>query len=214
MVGKGFFYLFVFAAAVGLPYFASEWTKSSKSSDPTAPSVADGGQSPAVATGNAHSPASLPNLAPSTSPHPTAPPLVDYTEALRFDVTPQWIFSRWPRVTAGLPIGDLQGYRVPLVTGVREYDLAGALTYFFDAQQRCREIRVRGTVGDPSKLAALATGPFRMQRRVPDDPATLLFQSRWNGKPTSELTIRPQRVVESATPHSRYEVELRLAASK
>ena len=41
-------------------------------------------------------------------------------EVLRFDLTPDWILHRWPRVSTGLAQLDLQGYRVPLVSGTRE----------------------------------------------------------------------------------------------
>ncbi|MBC7855586.1 MAG: hypothetical protein IAF94_19320, partial [Pirellulaceae bacterium] len=51
-------------------------------------------------------------------------PTCDIPEAFRFDVSPQWINARWPRVTTVLAETDLQGLRVPLVTGPRPDDLA------------------------------------------------------------------------------------------
>ncbi len=59
---------------------------------------------------------------------------------LRFDVTVEWVMQRWPRVSTGLPYLQLQGYRVPLVTGTKVADLAGSLTYYFNARQQVQRI--------------------------------------------------------------------------
>jgi hypothetical protein len=131
-------------------------------------------------------------------------------EALRFDVTAPWVLQRWPRVVTGLPDGDLQGYRVPLVTGTREDDIAGALTYYLSPQQACRRITFSGTAGDPRKLVAHVVGQFGLIQRTSNDPALQLYQTRWNGKPVSELRIKPVAVVRADSPHARYEVELTL----
>ena len=60
----------------------------------------------------------------------------DLGEVIRFDGSPEWVMARWPRVTAGLANLDLQGYRVPLVSGTAQDDLAGSLTYYFDRNQQ------------------------------------------------------------------------------
>ena len=57
--------------------------------------------------------------------------------------------------STGLTYLQLQGYRVPLVTGTTLADVAGSLTYYFNAQQRVQRITFRGTTGDPSVLATL-----------------------------------------------------------
>ena len=44
---------------------------------------------------------------------------------------------------------DVQGYRVPLVTGTSRDDLAGSLTYYFDKTHHVTHIHFRGTTGDP-----------------------------------------------------------------
>ena len=69
-----------------------------------------------------------------------ATPMPSLAEVLRFDVTVAWVMQRWPRVSTGLPYLQLQGYRVPLVTGTTVADLAGSLTYYFNAQQQVQRI--------------------------------------------------------------------------
>ena len=41
-----------------------------------------------------------------------------------------------------------------------------------------------------------------------DDPSLALFMVKWNGKPISELRIRPARVLRADQPHARYQVYL------
>ena len=110
----------------------------------------------------------------------------------------------------GLPDADQQGYRVPLVTGMRDDDLAGSLTYYFNKQQRCRRITFQGTTGDARRLIALVTKRFGFVQHATDDPSLLVYQSRWNGRAISEVHIRPARVVRSSDPQSRFEVLLAL----
>jgi len=134
----------------------------------------------------------------------------DLAELLRFDGSPAWVMQRWPRVTVGLAEPGLQGYRIPLVTGTAEDDLAGSLTYYFDQEQRVKLIHFRGTTGNPQKLIALVTQRFRLVRQPAGDPSLLLYQVKWNGKPTSELRVRTARVLRAAQPFTRFQVELAL----
>jgi hypothetical protein len=134
--------------------------------------------------------------------------VVDLADAIRFDITTSSLFQRWPRVVTGLPEGQLQGYRVPLVTGTREDDIAGSLTYYFDASQVCRKITLQGSVGDPRKISAHVVGQFGLLRQTGADPGMHLYQTRWNGKPISELKIKAAPVVKASAPYARYGVEL------
>jgi hypothetical protein len=54
-------------------------------------------------------------------------------------------------------------------------------------------------------------GQFRLTRQISSDPGLHLYQSRWNGKPVSELKIKVMPVVKADTPHARYDVELTLS---
>jgi len=134
----------------------------------------------------------------------------DLNEVLNFDITPSWVMSHWPRVSASLAELDRQGYRVSLITGTNEHDVAGSLTYYFDKKQRLERIGFRGTTGDPRALVGIVTGKFELLRQPTDDPSLSLYQLKWNGKPRSELRVRPVSVVRSAVPRSRFNVELTL----
>lgn len=48
------------------------------------------------------------------------------TEVFQFNITPEWIMRCWPQVATGLDQVQLQGYRVPLISGTAESDVAGA----------------------------------------------------------------------------------------
>src|SRR5690606_17564890 len=104
------------AGAVGIPYMVSESgpTHSDESAliehvdldaDPSA-------VSPAAVTAPGATPAPGASLTGNLSG--------DLAEPFRFDITPDWVFRRWQRVSTVSNLPDLQGYRVPLVTGTRE----------------------------------------------------------------------------------------------
>src|SRR5690606_40794443 len=75
-------------------------------------------------------------------------PTYSLAEVLRFDVTKDWVYSRWARKSTGLAEPDLFGVRVPLVSGTRITDVAGSLTYFFNAQGAVEKIRLTGKTAD------------------------------------------------------------------
>jgi hypothetical protein len=210
MIQKVLFYgLFLVAAGV-LPYLSSQWSNASRSAAHGDASMAN---EPNAASGPVTPiPAKVPApVIVSPQPMVSQPqelPLIGLPEAIRFDVTTLALFQRWPRVVTGLPEGDLQGYRVPLVTGTREEDVAGSLTYYFNRQQICQKITLLGAVGDTRKLAEFVVGRFGLQRQTSADPGLHLYQTRWNGKPVSELKIKAAPVVKASAPHARYEVEL------
>ena len=137
------------------------------------------------------------------SPHTLA-------EVLRFDITVPWIIAHWPRVSAGLSELDLHGYRVPLVTGTGESDLAGSLTYYFNKKQQLDRIIFHGTSGDPRPLITLVGNQFNLERVIVSDPGLAFYQRKSWGKSHSELLIRPARVLRSNDPNKRYEIEMAL----
>jgi hypothetical protein len=214
MFRRGIFFIAVMCAAVGIPYATTEWGKISQAfSGQTKPAAGSPG---AIGAGypmtggtlnNAPSLVSMPGL-PATDAEINAPPLVELTDALRFDVTASWILGRWPRVTAGLPDAGLQGYRVALVSGTQDNDVAGALTYYFNTNHVCQRITFQGTTGDARKLIAMLTTRYGFARQMSDDPSVYLYQIRWNGRATSELQIRPARVIRASAPTARFEVLL------
>lgn len=130
-------------------------------------------------------------------------------EVLRFDVTVDWIMRRWPRVSTGLPYLQLQGYRVSLVSGTKLGDVAGSLTYYFNSRQQLQRIELRGTTGDPSALAGLASNRFHFVRRLTNDPGVVCYETVDSvNRTTGALKIRTARTIESSRPYTRFEVHL------
>jgi hypothetical protein len=170
----------------------------------------------ASATPQESNPASTSPERADASPTPLASnqpvdlgPMPSLTEVLRFNVTPSWVMQRWPRVSTGLPYLQLQGYRVPLVTGTTLADLAGSLTYYFNAQQQVQRIIFRGTTGDPSALVALLSTRYHFARRLTNDPGIVLYEAvDSSNQPAGSLKIRSAPVVKANQPYTRFEVDL------
>ncbi len=141
------------------------------------------------------------------SQSPSRQTVVMLEEALRFDVTSPWVLSRWSRVSTQLSTIEMQGLRVPLVTGASANDLAGALTYYFDQSDHLKQISFRGTTGDPSRLVywLQTQHGFRPQRA---SPGIRRFVVRYNGDEISELEIHPAAVINNNAPLSRYDIYL------
>lgn len=130
-------------------------------------------------------------------------------EVLRFDITVDWITKHWPRVSTGLPHLQLQGYRVPLVSGTKLGDVAGSLTYYFNARQQVQRIAIRGTTGDPSVLASLVGNRFQFVRRLTNDPGVVFYETvdAYN-RTTGTLKIRTASTIDSSQPYTQFEVDL------
>lgn len=203
--------LSVMMSAVGVPYMlsaSSAWWTAFKSRFYSSSSSADGQLSGSAPQGYSSSFGGA-QLASSGGQAPVEGyGRYQLSEVLQFDATPAWVMSRWPRVTSGLAEPKLQGYRVALVTGTTENDLAGSLTYYFDVDQRVKLIHFRGTTGNPRQLVAFVMSRYGFEPQASGDPALHLFQVKWNGKPTSELRIRPAQILKASQPYSRFEVEL------
>jgi hypothetical protein len=195
-IGKKHLFALAFAAATGTPYLVSMTTKGT-----------GGGPATDVATVGSVAEADR-ALADGSPIALEGAPVKHLGEVFRFDIDPRWIMGRWARVATVTPEADLRGYRVPLVTGTAEHDLAGSLTYYFDPQQRVRRIVFIGTTGDARPLAAFVVRRHHFQRKIAPDPGLHLYQVVRDGKAQSELRIRPTPVVQAFEPHARYSVEL------
>jgi uncharacterized protein DUF6690 len=129
-------------------------------------------------------------------------------EAFRFDIRPQWVTSRWPRVSTVLGDPKQLGMRVALVSGTRGDDVAGSLTYYFDDHHQLQRITFTGMTGDPRRLLAAVVTPYGLKslptttaaRYVAGDPQ----------KPTSEVIVRHLPVVRNEAEHARAEVAVDL----
>ena len=207
---KRFLFLSVMIAAVGVPYMmsaSSDWWQSftARFASPSNSAAGTG----ALGTGGSFFGGGWPLAGSPGRPVPIEGyGRYDLAEVLNFDGTPEWVMSRWPRVTVGLADPELQGYRIPLVTGTAEDDVAGSLTYYFDKDRRIKLIHFRGTTGNPNKLIGLVTSRYGFTRQPTSDPSLVLYQVKWNGKPTSELRIRTARILRASQPHARFQVEL------
>ena len=136
-------------------------------------------------------------------------PVVPMEQALRWEVTPAWVMSTWPRVTTHLAELDLQGYRMSLVTGTTETDIAGSLTYYFDPQQRLARLTFNGTTGDARRLVTFLNQHHRFQRHLAaDDPGLYLYQVEQDQRALSEMKIRAAPIVKAGNPYGRFEVSL------
>jgi hypothetical protein len=154
-------------------------------------------------------------LNPPATPEAAGPridgyPVYDPGEVFRFDVSPTWIVSRWARVTTIAMPPDMQGYRVPLVTGPTEADLAGSLTYYFNAKQQVQRITFIGTTGNPGPLVKLMSQRFKFGPAGSNMPGVDIYQIRWHNQPRSEMQLRMSDVVRADVPLRRFDVDLEI----
>jgi len=136
-------------------------------------------------------------------------PVDRLAEVVRFDVSTGWIMQRWPRVSTGMADLQLQGYRVPLMTGAELSDLAGSLTYYFNSQQKVQRITFTGTTGDARKIVSLVIGRFGFARRMTNDAGLFVYEavhSKHDRK--SILQVRLAPVVKSNNPYRKFDVTL------
>ena len=198
--------------AVGGPalyYSASKYWKSVRRAIASAADAESENPAEAGAPAGAASPGTAPRLGSEVAPTHAL------DEVLRFDVTPDWVMRHWPRVSTGLGRLELDGYRVPLVTGPKPSDLAGALTYYFDPRQQVQQITFRGTTGDINNLVQLLTTRYKFARRVTNDPGLILYETVGpDGRAASVARFRPAWVVRASDPHRRFEVDLLLSRPK
>lgn len=201
MFSRSWFALML-AGSVGLPYLYSTTFSSAKSANTSGTAETTGTLVPAAGDVEyASSPVNAELLA-------QAPTKNDLAEIFRWDITTAWVLGHWPRVSAGLAQVDLQGYRVPLVTGTATDDLAGSLTYYFNKRQRVERITFFGTTGDSRRLVALLATRFGFVRELNDDPSLFLYRVREGRQVVSELRVKPAHVLRSDEPYSRFDVSL------
>ncbi|QDS93532.1 hypothetical protein FF011L_23020 [Roseimaritima multifibrata] len=135
-------------------------------------------------------------------------PVHDLRDVLRFDITPNWISGHFARVTTVLADLQLDGLRVPLVTGTDATDLAGTITYYFDHSGQMQRVNVQGFVGDPADITQLMQQYYHMSPEPTLDAG--VFTVRWNGMATGLLKLTRAPVMYSDATHQRYTVFLEL----
>ena len=132
----------------------------------------------------------------------------DLREVLRFDITPGWLPQRFARVTTVTSNVQMDGLRVPLITGTQPNDIAGTLTYFFDASQALKRIDLHGLTGDPKPLADLMVQYYQLKPE--QSLGGQLFTARWNNRVTSVMQIAPAPIIYAGADHSKYIIFLEL----
>ena len=137
------------------------------------------------------------------------PPVQNFAEVFRFDMTPNHVMERWEQVSAGLSHLNLQGYRVPLVTGVDDTDLAGSLTYYFDPRQNLRRITFVGTTANPLRLSQFLVQQYGFRRVVNKDPRRESYAGGRNFG--GYCSIAPSEVIDREARTTNFMVDLRIA---
>lgn len=132
-----------------------------------------------------------------------------FADVFRFDLTPRMITERWSRLSTGLGDVNLQGYRVPLVTGTEPTDLAGSLTYYFDSRPRLRRITFLGATGDPAKIIDFVVRQFGFRHVRTENPRIVTYRTRYGH--TGSLQITPAEVLDRDQLATNYRVELTIA---
>lgn len=137
-------------------------------------------------------------------------PTQGFGDVFRFDVNPQWIAQRWPRVSTGTADLQLSGFRVPLVTGTSQNDLAGALTYYFNANYQVQRVTFNGTTGNYLPLVGFLQSQYHFVRRITGDPSIQLYESVKSDGKSSAGTARfhTAPTLKANDLRRRFEVEL------
>jgi hypothetical protein len=136
-------------------------------------------------------------------------PILGLEEVFRFDIAPADVLRRWPRVSTELPLLDLHGYRVPLVSGTNSTAVAGALTYYFNPSQQVQRITFRGTTGDPRAIITLLTNHYRYARRPNNDPSRLVYEAMNSSRQLAgQVVIHSAPIVRQNDPYKRFNIDL------
>jgi hypothetical protein len=135
-------------------------------------------------------------------------PVADLREVLRFDISPDWVTSRFSRVTTVLAELQLDGLRVPLVTGTGPNDLAGSISYYFDHSARLQRVALHGFTGDPNAIVQTMTQHYGLQSEPTLEAG--VYTRRWNGMPVHFLRVTRAPIVYSDAVHHKFTVFLEL----
>ena len=194
--------IFVFAAAgAGYVYSHADLVKNFS---PTS-WISDEGSVAERGPGDAERLAALPQEELVAVP---GPQVSNFGEIFRFDMSPQSIAQRWIRVSTGLGDARRQGYRVPLVTGNAESDLAGSLTYYFDGHPKLRRITFLGTTGNPQRLVEFLGKHYGFRQFQNGNARVTSYRSRY--RKTGMLQVTAAEVLDKNLAATNYRVELSL----
>jgi hypothetical protein len=135
-------------------------------------------------------------------------PLPSIEQAFRFDVSPQWVLRYWPGVSTIAAESDELGMRVAWVSGTRPDDVAGSLTYYFDAHHRLQRITFTGLTSDPRRLLMSVVTPYSLKSQPTTDAAYYIAGDPQ--EPTSEVIVgHPILTPGENLPRAEVTVDLR-----
>lgn len=133
----------------------------------------------------------------------------NFLDIFNFDITPDWVTSRWKHVASVGPV-HTRGYRVPLVTGTDKSDLVGNLTYYFDAHLEVEKITFEGFTGDLDRLV-ITLRHFNMAKRLTSDPNMLIYETPTPTKQRSYLKTYHRTALEDENhPYRKFWLTLEL----
>jgi hypothetical protein len=206
MFNRGTLFVLVLGAAIVVPYVLfdeglsktakTEWSRyfgGGETAQPTSGNLAgwfQAGPQPAA-----------------IDPGPTLPP-VSLEEALRLDISPVWVTSRWSRVSTVLGDPDEMGMRVVLVTGTQPTDVAGSLTYYFDQRHQLQRITFTGLTGDESRIITHLMNQFGL--RPQPTIAAGLYQAPAGPGKVSQAQVNHLPVVRNSATNARVELAIEL----
>lgn len=162
-------------------------------------------------TGTASQPAATPppHGTVDAQPPATGYRVANFLDVFNFDVTPDWVTSRWKHVASVGPV-HTRGYRVPLVTGTDKSDLVGNLTYYFNAHLEVEKITFEGFTGDLDRLV-ITLRHFSMAKRLTSDPNMLIYETPSPSKQRSYLKTYHRTALEDENhPYRKFWVTLEL----
>lgn len=133
---------------------------------------------------------------------------VPLEHALRFDVSLPWVTAVFPRVSTVLGETQLQGLRVPLVTGTQPHDIAGSLTYYFDREQVLRRITFQGYTGDDRRVVTFVCTSYGLVAQPTLERG--LYRGVGATGETSTMLVRHTPVLTPGSPQQRIEVVIDL----
>lgn len=145
---------------------------------------------------------------PAAKPSLSGENIPDLREVIRFDINPDWVIARFSRVSTVLADLNLEGLRVPIVTGIKADDLAGTLTYYFDHSGKLQRVTIHGFTGDPTRFGETMVTHYGLQREPALEAGA--FTKRWNGRPVHFMRLTHAPVVYSDAVHNKYTVFLEL----
>jgi hypothetical protein len=205
-VSKRALWITGFIASLGIPYFSldgnvpqslqqarTQWFGTNHA-QPTAPpyDLSHIGQADTNSASAWHLPQIFGNTQENSvhavSQHP-ATPVVLLPEALRHELNPQWVMSRWPNAASVSSEAGQIALRVPLITGYEPTAIVGSLTYIFDSKQQLSRLSFVGQTHDERMLLTYLLPAFGLQLHATVQGQ--LFLNQHEGHPLSMLQIEP-----------------------